>query len=62
MANSLLTKLRAIMTTDSNGSEAVSVIGLSKTDAGENGKSWESAMRRSINSGNKLQVITKAGA
>ena len=62
MANSLLTKWLAAMTTDTNGDDAIQMTGLSGTDQVTSAGSWESAYRKAIDSNNKLQNISKVGA
>jgi len=61
MANSLLTKFLLAMTTDSNGDDAIKIIGV-VTDQETHAKSWESAFRSAIDSNNKLQNISKVGS
>ena len=61
MSNSLPRKINAMITTDSEGNEAVQVVGAG-VDQELPQKSWETGFRKAVNSDDKLQVISKAGA
>ena len=61
MSNKLLTKWLGAMTLDSNGNDAIKMIGVTG-DQETATKSWETAFRKAIDSDNKLRNISKVGA